>query len=71
VPKLEDPGQLISVTANAAEKVRELQAREADPSQTVSGTQIHPSCCSAVFVDQSTEPVASLDLSWWVGGDEA
>jgi len=31
----------------------------------VSGEQIHPSCCSGVFVDQPTEPVASLDLSSW------
>jgi Fe-S cluster assembly iron-binding protein IscA len=34
VPELEDSGQLVSVTANAAERVRELLSLEADPSQS-------------------------------------
>jgi hypothetical protein len=36
----------------------------------VSGTQIHPSCCSHVFVDQSAESFASVELVWWVRSDE-
>jgi hypothetical protein len=39
--------------------------------RSVSGTQIHRSCCSGVFVDQSAEPVASVELVWWVRTDEA
>ena len=46
MPKLEDSGQLISVTANAAEKVRELLAREADPSQAALRLAVHSGCCS-------------------------
>ena len=30
--------------------------------QTVSGTQTRPSCCSGVFVDESAESVAAVDL---------
>ena len=39
-------------------------------STALSGTQIHPSCCSGVFVDQSAESVASLELVWRVGSGE-
>jgi iron-sulfur cluster assembly protein len=46
VPKLEDSGQLISVTANAADKVRELRAREADPSHSALRLAVHSGCCS-------------------------
>jgi iron-sulfur cluster assembly protein len=46
VPKLEDSGQLVSVTANAAEKVRELLAQEADPSQTALRLAVRSGCCS-------------------------
>ena len=46
MPKLEDPGQLVSVTANAAEKVRELQAQEADPSQSALRLAVRSGCCS-------------------------
>src|SRR5437667_8944453 len=38
--------------------------------RNVSGTQIHPSCCSGVFVDQSAESVASVELVWRVRTDE-
>jgi hypothetical protein len=31
----------------------------------VSGTQIHSSCCSGVFVDESAESVVSVELVWW------
>jgi len=37
----------------------------------LSGTQTHPSCCSRVFVDQSAESVAALDLVWLARADEA
>jgi hypothetical protein len=37
----------------------------------LSGTQIRPSCCSGVFVDQSAESVASMELAWRVRTDEA
>jgi hypothetical protein len=37
----------------------------------LSGTQIHSSCCSGVFVDESAESVVSVELVWWVGADEA
>ena len=30
----------------------------------VLGTQIHPSCRTGVFVDQSAESVASVELTW-------
>ena len=36
---------------------------------TVSGTQIHPSCCWGVFVDESAEAVASVDVMWRVRAD--
>ena len=36
----------------------------------MSGTQIHPSCCSCVFVDQSAESVASVELIWRACADE-
>jgi len=35
------------------------------------GTQIDPSCCSGVFVDQSAEPVASVQCVRRVRIDEA
>jgi hypothetical protein len=38
---------------------------------TLSGTQIHRSCCSGVFVDQSAESVASVELVWRAWADEA
>src|SRR5262249_29391886 len=37
---------------------------------SLSGTQIHRSCCSGVFVDESAESVASLKLVWRIGTDE-
>ena len=37
----------------------------------VLGTQIHPSCRTGVFVDQSAESVASVELFWGVRTDEA
>src|SRR6266545_4104894 len=48
-------------------------ARLAHPAEDpgLSGTQIHPSCCSGVFVDQSADSVASLELVWRVGNGEA
>jgi hypothetical protein len=35
------------------------------------GTQIRPSCCSGVFVDQSAESVAAAELVWRAWTDEA
>jgi hypothetical protein len=35
-----------------------------------SGTQINPSCRSKVFVDESAESVASVNLVWRVRTDE-
>jgi hypothetical protein len=37
----------------------------------LSGTQIHPSCCSGVFVDQSAESVAAVELLWRAWADAA
>ena len=37
----------------------------------VLGTQIHPSCRTGVFVDQSAESVASVELVWGVRTDGA
>jgi hypothetical protein len=37
----------------------------------VSGTQIHLSCCSGVFVNQSAESVAAVELVWRAWIDEA
>ena len=37
---------------------------------TVSGTQTNPSCCSGVFVDESAESVASVELVWLAWADE-
>jgi hypothetical protein len=36
----------------------------------VSGTQIHPSCCSGVFMDQPAESVAAVKLVWRAWTDE-
>src|SRR2546430_2446256 len=38
--------------------------------RSVLGTQIHPSCCAGVFVDQSAESVASVELVWRARTDE-
>ena len=46
MPELEDPGQLVSVTASAAEKVRELLTRQADPSATALRLAVRAGCCS-------------------------
>jgi iron-sulfur cluster assembly protein len=46
VPELEDSGQLVSVTANAAEKVRELLAAEAVHSQKALRLAVRSGCCS-------------------------
>ena len=37
----------------------------------VLGTQVRPSCCSGVFVDQSAESVAAAELVWRAWADEA
>jgi predicted ATPase len=37
----------------------------------VSGTRIRPSCCSGVFMDQSAESVAAVNLVWRGWTDEA
>jgi hypothetical protein len=37
----------------------------------VSGTQIHPSCCSGVFVDQSAESIAPVESVRRTRRDEA
>jgi hypothetical protein len=37
----------------------------------LSGTQTHPSCCLGVFVDQSAESVAAVDLVRRARADEA
>ena len=44
--KPDDSGQLVSVTANAAEKVRELLSLEADPSQSALRLAVRSGCCS-------------------------
>jgi iron-sulfur cluster assembly protein len=41
-----DSGQLVSVTATAAEKVRELLSREADPTQGALRLAVRHGCCS-------------------------
>jgi hypothetical protein len=41
------------------------------PPAGLSGTQIHPSCCAGVFVDQSAESVASVEVVWRAWTDEA
>jgi iron-sulfur cluster assembly accessory protein len=46
VSKPEDSGRLVSVTANAAEKVRELLSLEADPSQGALRLAVRSGCCS-------------------------
>jgi hypothetical protein len=38
---------------------------------SVSGTQIHPSCCSGGFVDQSAESVAAVELVRRMSSDGA
>jgi len=45
--------------------LRKLQA------EGLLGTQIRPSCCSGVFVDQSAESVAAAELVWRAWTDEA
>jgi len=46
VSKPEDSGQLISVTANAAEKVRELLSLVADPEESTIRLAVRSGCCS-------------------------
>ncbi len=38
---------------------------------SLSGTQIHPSCCSGVFVDQPAESVAAVELVSRMSSDGA
>ena len=44
--KREDPGLLVSVTANAAEKVRELLSQQADQSESALRLAVGSGCCS-------------------------
>ena len=44
--KREDPGLLVSVTANAAEKVRELLSQQADQSESALRLAVRSGCCS-------------------------
>ena len=46
MPKLEDPGQLVSLTANAGEKVRELLSGHTDPSEGALRLAVRSGCCS-------------------------
>jgi iron-sulfur cluster assembly protein len=46
VSKLEDSGQLVSLTANAAEKVRELLSVQTDPSEGALRLDVRSGCCS-------------------------
>jgi iron-sulfur cluster assembly accessory protein len=46
VSKLEDPGPLVSVTANAAEKMRELLSQQADQSERALRLAVRSGCCS-------------------------
>jgi hypothetical protein len=46
-------------------------ALEIGTPRRVSGTQIHPSCCSGVFVNQSSESVASVEPVLRAWTDEA
>jgi len=39
--------------------------------EVLSDTQIHPSCCSGVFVDQSAESVAAVELVRRMSSDGA
>lgn len=55
----------------AFRRLEEDLARESLFQFRLSGTQIHPSCCSGVFVDQSAESVASVELLWRAWTDEA
>jgi hypothetical protein len=48
-----------------------VKARLDHVADSVSGTQTYPSGCSDVFVDQSAESVAALDLVWRAWPDEA
>jgi hypothetical protein len=54
-------------------KTRELAAQTLRQlaKNYVSGTQIHRSCCSGVFVDQSAESVVSVELVWRAWSGEA
>lgn len=44
--KLEDPAPLVSVTAAAAEKVRELLSQQADQSESALRLAVRSGCCS-------------------------
>jgi len=46
VSKLEDPGPLVSVDAEAAEKVRELLSEHADQSESALRLAVRSGCCS-------------------------
>ena len=44
--KREDPGPLVSVTANAAEKMRKLLSQQADQSESALRLAVRSGCCS-------------------------
>jgi iron-sulfur cluster assembly accessory protein len=46
VSERKDPGPLVSVTANAAEKVRELLSQQADQSERALRLAVRSGCCS-------------------------
>jgi hypothetical protein len=73
VPEHEDLQLLRAITATEEHDQLEQPAHDEVQQrheQGVSGTQIHPSCCSGVFVDQSAESVASVELVWRAWTDE-
>jgi iron-sulfur cluster assembly accessory protein len=46
VSERKDPGPLVSVTANAAEKVRELLSQQPDQSESALRLAVRSGCCS-------------------------
>ena len=72
-PEPEATGRIIEPTEGYPVGVHkfDLPAGRIILAPRVSGTQTHPSCCSRVFVDQSAESVASVDLVWRAWAYEA
>jgi hypothetical protein len=65
-------------TRNPRRSADPARRREEDVRATVRLDCLDPvgyvnpsSCCSGVFVDQSAESIASLELRWWMGADES
>ena len=57
-------------SSGSVHRVGEEVLRGSWAKRSVSGTQIHPSCCAGVFVDESAESIVSVDAIRRVGASD-